>query len=876
MKVKKAIKRIIALGTGLTMLGATVFGAVAADLGDYPSQYIEDGKFDGLMVVGAKASTEDVLGIVDIATSLQFASKKQVSVTGSSTTTLSGDAYQVGSAADQLEMGEYLGEVKSTITSDELGALASKKIRTSKGTTDADQYLKFNSTAGLKVVYERNKDNIVSDYLKAGNGEYMFVYELQLPEGLKSSTYTTTSSNTKVDESDAGADTGYMNDLDNELLYMLGDTFSIVEAKYVENGTLTLTLMGGAVFDTLKEGQTKTYDIDGKQYEVTVVIIADADSSGTDAKVKLMVNGEVTKQLQDGDTDTLEDGTVIGIDDILANEGAEENGEDIVSFYIGANKVELKDNLVNDSVYSQNNPEIDEESIEDGDVMIQASWTNDEAKITSIKYKLKADAAVSGDLYIAEGDTLSGALDEPEGMLSSVWDVTYLGLTAPQTTEILVDPSGDDAYYLEFTTQEGIEYSVPLIDNSNDKNQGYKFGTDEENLVFAEGSAACSYANAPIALDDYFIVSKTADDDKAFTHVLVLDSVDTSELIVSFSDLDGGNKEITYGADPAGACVASTTDLIVGGESYDVWVCNLANNTADTNYKVCVDLNGDGEIVSNDTVNITVKGGAILNFADAWIWGTNMGLADGNIISRSAVNITLTTKGKFTDTDTAETVYFTVNNESSNKADLDFYSVTSANLTRDSDKGSDIKKGMSRYGVYLEEDEPDDSTAADSLKIVYPLEQIFAQVFVTGGDATASTSSSGSTMSEVQRIQVGKTVLDNEVSNVAADNLVVVGGPCVNTVAATLLGISGAMPACYENFPVEEGQGIIKMVENGEKVAVLVAGYSAADTRNAAQVLANYVDYAEDLAGKSEVVVSGTQIMAAQVAPEPVDDNATA
>jgi len=92
-----------------------------------------------------------------------------------------------------------------------------------------------------------------------------------------------------------------------------------------------------------------------------------------------------------------------------------------------------------------------------------------------------------------------------------------------------------------------------------------------------------------------------------------------------------------------------------------------------------------------------------------------------------------------------------------------------------------------------------------------------------------------------------------------------------------LLGISGAMPACYENFPVEEGQGIIKMVENGEKVAVLVAGYSAADTRNAAQVLANYGDYAEDLAGKAEVVVSGTQIMAAQVAPEPAaDDNTTA
>ena len=36
MRVKKAIKKIAALGVGATMLGATVLGAMAADLANYP------------------------------------------------------------------------------------------------------------------------------------------------------------------------------------------------------------------------------------------------------------------------------------------------------------------------------------------------------------------------------------------------------------------------------------------------------------------------------------------------------------------------------------------------------------------------------------------------------------------------------------------------------------------------------------------------------------------------------------------------------------------------------------------------------------------------------------------------------------------------
>ncbi|MFH1590201.1 MAG: S-layer protein, partial [archaeon] len=66
MNVRKAIKKIVALGAGLTMIGATILGATA-DLGDYPAPFIQNGVYSGKIVVGAAAATSDVLGAIDIA-----------------------------------------------------------------------------------------------------------------------------------------------------------------------------------------------------------------------------------------------------------------------------------------------------------------------------------------------------------------------------------------------------------------------------------------------------------------------------------------------------------------------------------------------------------------------------------------------------------------------------------------------------------------------------------------------------------------------------------------------------------------------------------------------------------------------------------------
>ncbi|MDP3026482.1 MAG: hypothetical protein Q8N63_02150, partial [Nanoarchaeota archaeon] len=82
---------------------------------------------------------------------------------------------------------------------------------------------------------------------------------------------------------------------------------------------------------------------------------------------------------------------------------------------------------------------------------------------------------------------------------------------------------------------------------------------------------------------------------------------------------------------------------------------------------------------------------------------------------------------------------------------------------------------------------------------------------------------------------------DSKIDTVKDKNLVVVGGSCINTVAAKLLGSD--VPLCTAEFTAKTGVGagqyIIKTYANpytaadSGKVAMLVAGYEAAETVSA-------------------------------------------
>jgi len=98
--IKNTIKRIAAISAGTLMIGATVFGAAAAatyTLADYPSPFITNGKWVGLVVIGADSAGADSVGAVDI-----MATLAQGSTGGGTSSSISG-----GESKD-VELGECM------------------------------------------------------------------------------------------------------------------------------------------------------------------------------------------------------------------------------------------------------------------------------------------------------------------------------------------------------------------------------------------------------------------------------------------------------------------------------------------------------------------------------------------------------------------------------------------------------------------------------------------------------------------------------------------------------------------------------------------------------------------------------------------------
>jgi hypothetical protein len=142
------------------------------------------------------------------------------------------------------------------------------------------------------------------------------------------------------------------------------------------------------------------------------------------------------------------------------------------------------------------------------------------------------------------------------------------------------------------------------------------------------------------------------------------------------------------------------------------------------------------------------------------------------------------------------------------------------------------------------------------ITIDYPETQRLPLLYFTSG-TTAVGKAAGGELALVT-VPVGATVFDTEVADVEAQNAIVVGGPCVNTIAADLLG----NPAdCTEGFM--PGVARIKLFEHANgNLALLVAGYSGADTRLAGRILADY--RARALSG-TELEVEGTTVADAVV-----------
>ncbi|MBW6461487.1 MAG: S-layer protein [DPANN group archaeon] len=186
-------------------------------------------------------------------------------------------------------------------------------------------------------------------------------------------------------------------------------------------------------------------------------------------------------------------------------------------------------------------------------------------------------------------------------------------------------------------------------------------------------------------------------------------------------------------------------------------------------------------------------------------------------------------------------------------------------------KGTEENDVRMTYGTLILA--PKANAEKDKVIFEVPAEVLKVTVTVSGPGSSVTTVAGvagGYTPAALPATGIAK--LDSDAEAAKTGNLILVGGPAVNSIVAELAAAGKTRTTAQWRTETDgvrdyKDSALIQAVDsaftNG-KTALVVAGYGADDTGNAAYVLQNYAKFADQLAGKSEVTVTGTTTDAVQ------------
>lgn len=773
-------KKIMSVIASAVMLSSTIGFAAAAT---FPAPF-DSGS---AIVYGAAGNTQmDMAAAINIQTAIG-------QLSGAAGADVPEGSWQVKTSSDKLEIGESLHNVETYIGNEDLPILASGEISNEKGTAKYDQYFYFDDVTSSSVTYQLNDDDdTVGLFYKVNSGQVIARYVMDFTTNL---------------ESDVAANV--MDDIDDEEITLLGKTYTIITAVNSTATATDLTLMSGANKVTIGNGEELT--VGGK----TVSVLVSATN-----EARFTVDGETTSKLVKGETAKLSDGTYIGVSDITYQSFA--GGLMQATAYIGADKIELNSG---DAMI------VNGETIGNAIVNISSTYAGGDVTIDTITINMTAE----DDLFVPVGGKLSEAenLDEPQVLITQNWDIVFSGLEEETYETIELKKSTDSKIVLEFENLDGNKISLPVIyTNLTGVYGGDKAGY---NLVLnASNNNLAETGNYSIAKNNYFILN-TADpltaSNNAKSYVVQYkgsDKASDSNPKMKFNILGvDSDKEITM-------TTAGTADLKLGGVTFSFTNSSSCTTANDCNIYVSaggVAATSYGAWSSNISMSnyLRTKNNILINITDGNVTtlGSNGPSADWTVslyiddTSRDGDNLDVTGRTKI----------FTMTY--ANGTDSEMHTTPSGgNYTTpgwvSNPDDNTVSTYIDYYGNDITLDNP--SSAPDSVTIKVPNSIVEPLVYITSGSVTGGTTGG-----------LALIVDDSQIDTVKSKNLVVVGGSCINTVAAKLLGSD--VPLCTAEFTAKTGVGvgqyIIKTYANpytaadSGKVAMLVAGYEAAETVSA-------------------------------------------
>jgi hypothetical protein len=171
--------------------------------------------------------------------------------------------------------------------------------------------------------------------------------------------------------------------------------------------------------------------------------------------------------------------------------------------------------------------------------------------------------------------------------------------------------------------------------------------------------------------------------------------------------------------------------------------------------------------------------------------------------------------------------------------------------------GSKSREVVVDSGLLLQN--PASYTGSNAVAFKVPSKALSAELYfgIKGGTTVVA----GDTVDKITPITTPIALLDSEVTDThKAKNIITVGGPCINEITADAMGLD--YPTCGADSTIPEDKAIIEAIDDiftTGKVVVVVAGWEAADTRTAAEVLMKYNTLLTDVdESKVEVTAATT------------------
>lgn len=856
-------KKIASVLASAVMLSSTIGFAMAAS---YPEPFVTTGTADAAVVWGANAAVSDLTSAIDVQQNLGAL------VTSSKSTTsagIVGEAVALFSGGTKLYINDSLNTVKTTVTKDNLPNVL--KETTFSGDVDSKLTQTIEIGPNSRVTFEKQPTSSTDPVI-----------------GLKTST-TNTKPMWNATASFSKAVNFSHPDSEGENINLFGMDFTVSAATDTDSIVL---LKSAEKLSLDSNNPSGDVTIDGSIYTIELVSASDTaatikvtDSSGKSESKEIneasskKVNGITVAVTVADETNLKLSATVVaGSDKITLEDGGSvlkgENDEvvdgTVVEFYTG------NPNNLTKLTVSFDAPSADKDSVNAGESYIDPIFGTMKLDFAGLNINRDSTARETIKVKNSGDDLMTVEFTEHRGKIIS----TQFAKNGTKFFELMHNSDNENISVKESEILNVGDFVVV----GNEAN-GYLLKLDSTANSSTAGTSNDKARFVDVASGDTIDTTWTSEGTGTLTVGGLSYTVTmTGDSTVATSDT-GTNVTIDYPDSGANILIAYPTIQTSKGAKfsfYEPMVINLSgwdNNPAGTNKNLTEIKIPDGDGYESITITPPVAfgnnktwmfgidgttsalntsgdtGAAILNGVKAHIGKLDYNITNDNSTNvggekSNLIKIYLTQPGganidapalvlweEKDDNNVYEAIVLTLENGLNSDDGIgvndveDTWTNDSGNWESTLKSKTTLADDIDLWGTIATIDTGDSDQA--TAVISYPDEQIYAQIYMAEASAaiTPGQTSSGS----------GGQVLivkDSELTSVSGKNLVIVGGSCINTAAAKILDSDS--PLCTSMFTektgVGAGQYIIKTVKSpwsDSKVAMLVAGYEAADTVNA-------------------------------------------